>query len=88
MIINFLENVMNTTLKTTILQTMGWVGLVSLSGQAIAHNEATASSVQATLAHQLTAPDHVLTFVGVVALVAAAVVYGPALYRRIRDDKR
>ncbi|SIS44331.1 hypothetical protein [Neptunomonas antarctica] len=88
-----MKSAMNTslktaTLKTTILKTMGWVSLASLSGQAFAHNEATASSVQATLAHQLTAPDHVLTFCGVVALVVAAVVYGPALYRRIRNDKR
>lgn len=63
-------------------------GLTTFSSLAMAHNSQTASSLQATLAHQFASPDHLLVFIGVVGMVIAGVVFGPSLYRRIRQDKR
>jgi len=66
-------------MKTTL--TAIFVGL--FSSAAFAHNSETTSSVQASLAHQLTAPEHVLP----VAVILAAAVYVPVLYRHIRNRK-
>ncbi|BBB28380.1 hypothetical protein [Neptunomonas japonica] len=63
-------------------------GVSAFSSLVQAHDETTNTSVQALLAHQLAAPDHVLMFVAGLALVVSGVVYGPGLYRRIRQDKR
>ncbi len=62
--------------------------LAPFSSLAMAHNEETASSVVATLAHQLASPDHLLVLAGALGLASAAVIYAPSLYRRIRKDKR
>ena len=73
----------NGLVKTAVLST-----LAPFSSVVMAHNEETASSVVATLTHQLASPDHLLALIGVVGLVVAGIVYGPSLYRRIRQDKR
>ncbi|SFF88064.1 hypothetical protein [Neptunomonas qingdaonensis] len=69
--------------KTAVLSV-----LAPFSSLAMAHNEETASSVVATLVHQLSSPDHLLMLAGSLGLATAAVIYGPSLYRRIRQGKR
>jgi hypothetical protein len=74
------------TFKATVLAALA--GVSGFSGLVQAHDETTNTSVQALLTHQFSAPDHLLMFVGGLAFVVAGVVYGPGLYRRIRQDKR
>jgi hypothetical protein len=63
-------------------------GVSTFSSLVQAHDETTNASMQALLTHQFAAPDHLLMLASGLALVAAGVVYGPRLYRRIRQDKR
>lgn len=85
---------MKTDAAKTRASKKGWLKVAILSASlplsplAMAHNEETASSVLASLAHQLASPDHLLALAGGLVLAAAVVIYGPALYRRIRQDKR
>lgn len=72
-------------LKMRVLKTAVLSITVPFSSLAMAHNDETAGSVVATLAHLLASPDHLLAFAGVLLLGAATVVYGPSLYRVIRQ---
>lgn len=75
-------------LKIRVLKIAVLSALAPFSSLAMAHNEETASSVVATLTHQLASPDHLLVLAGALVVATAAVIYGPSLYRRIRQDKR
>lgn len=51
---------------------------------AMAHNSETASSLQATIMHQLAAPEHLLPVVALLGVLA----YGPSLLRKVRGKNK
>ncbi len=51
---------------------------------AMAHSSETVSSIQATIAHQLAAPEHLLPVVALLGLLA----YGPSLLRKVRGKNK
>jgi hypothetical protein len=71
-------------MKINHVSSLALVSSALFAPLAMAHSSETASSIQATIAHQLAAPEHLLPVVALLGVLA----YGPSLLRKVRGKNK